>query len=127
MPQPAVHSPWARLRETMREAHRYRDLWRFLLCILFYQAGITAVIALAAIYAEQAMKFTTQETITLILVVNITAAIGAFAFGYLQDAIGHVRSLALTLVGWIVMVLIAGFSHSSFSFWIAANLAGQLF
>ena len=124
VPQPAVHSPWARLRETMREAHRYRDLWRFLLCILFYQAGITAVIALAAIYAEQAMKFTTQETITLILVVNITAAIGAFAFGYLQDAIGHVRSLALTLVGWIVMVLIAGFSHSSFSFWIAANLAG---
>jgi UMF1 family MFS transporter len=124
VPQPAVHSPWARLRETMREAHRYRDLWRFLLCILFYQAGITAVIALAAIYAEQAMKFTTQETITLILVVNITAAIGAFAFGYLQDAIGHVRALALTLVGWIAMVLIAGFSHSSFSFWIAANLAG---
>jgi UMF1 family MFS transporter len=124
VPQPSVHSPWARLRETIREAHRYRDLWRFLLCILFYQAGITAVVALAAIYAEQAMKFTTQQTITLILVVNITAAIGAFAFGYLQDAIGHVRALALTLVGWIAMVLIAGFSHSSFSFWIAANLAG---
>jgi MFS transporter, UMF1 family len=124
VPQPVLHSPWARLRETVREAHRYRDLWRFLLCILFYQAGITAVISLAAIYAEQAMKFTTQQTITLILVVNITAAIGAFGFGYLQDSIGHVRSLALTLVGWIVMVLIAGFSHSSFSFWIAANLAG---
>ena len=124
VPQPTVHSPWARLRETLREAHLYRDLWRFLLCILFYQAGITAVVALAAIYAEQAMKFTMQQTITLILVVNITAAIGAFGFGYLQDALGHVRSLALTLVGWIVMVLIAGFSHTSFSFWIAANLAG---
>ena len=123
-PQGAMVSPWARTRQTLREAHRYRDLWRFLLCILFYQAGITAVVALAAIYAEQAMKFTTQQTITLILVVNITAAIGAFGFGYLQDAIGHVRALALTLVGWIVMVLIAGFSHSSFSFWIAANLAG---
>ena len=124
VPQPVLHSPWVRLRETMREAHRYNDLWRFLLCILFYQAGITAVVSLAAIYAEQAMKFTTQQTITLILVVNITAAIGAFGFGYLQDAIGHVRSLALTLIGWIAMVLIAGFSHSSFSFWIAANLAG---
>jgi UMF1 family MFS transporter len=124
LPQPSVHSPWARLRETMREAHRYRDLWRFLLCILFYQAGITAVIALAAIYAEQAMKFTTQQTITLILVVNITAAIGAFAFGYLQDSIGHVRALALTLVGWIVMVLIAGFAQGPGAFWIAANLAG---
>jgi len=60
----------------------------------------------------------------LILVVNITAAVGAFGFGYLQDALGHVRAVALTLVGWIVMVLIAGFSESHFSFWIAANLAG---
>ncbi|HUQ73117.1 MAG TPA: MFS transporter [Burkholderiales bacterium] len=124
VPQAQVESPWARTRETLIHAKRYADLRRFLLCILFYQAGITAVVALAAIYAEQAMKFTTQQTITLILVVNLTAAIGAFGFGYLQDRIGHVRSLALTLVGWIAMVLIAGFSHSSSSFWIAANLAG---
>jgi MFS transporter, UMF1 family len=123
-PQPQNESPWMRLRQTLAQANRYRDLRRFLVCILFYQAGITAVVALAAIYAEQAMKFTTQQTIALILVVNITAAVGAFAFGYLQDAIGHVRALALTLVGWILMVLIAGLSQSSTSFWIAANLAG---
>jgi UMF1 family MFS transporter len=123
-PQPQQESPWRRIRETLAQASRYRDLRRFLVCILFYQAGITAVVALAAIYAEQAMNFTTQQTIVLILVVNLTAAVGAFAFGYLQDAIGHVRALALTLAGWIVMVLIAGFSHSSASFWLAANLAG---
>jgi UMF1 family MFS transporter len=122
-PQP-MESPWKRLLATARNAATYRDLRRFLLCILFYQAGITAVISLAAIYAEQAMKFTTQQTITLILVVNITAAIGAFAFGYLQDAIGHVRAVALTLVGWIVMVVLAGFSETATMFWFAANLAG---
>jgi UMF1 family MFS transporter len=124
VPQPRMENPWLRVRETLREAERYVDLKRFLLCLLFYQAGITAVVALAAIYAEQAMKFTMQQTIMLILVVNITAAIGAFGFGYLQDALGHVRAVALTLVGWIVMVLIAGFSHTAVSFWIAANLAG---
>jgi UMF1 family MFS transporter len=70
------------------------------------------------------MKFTSQQTIALILVVNVTAAVGAFGFGYLQDAIGHVRSLALTLVGWIAMVLIAGLSESQAMFWVAANLAG---
>jgi UMF1 family MFS transporter len=119
-----VESPWKRLLETVRNAAAYRDLRRFLLCILFYQAGITAVISLAAIYAEQAMKFTTQQTITLILVVNVTAAIGAFGFGYLQDAIGHVKAVALTLVGWIVMVVLAGLSDSATMFWVAANLAG---
>ena len=123
-PQPRMESPWARVRDTLRHARQFRDLRRFLLCLLFYQAGITAVVALAAIYAEQAMKFTMQQTITLILVVNVTAAVGAFGFGYLQDAIGHVRAVALTLVGWIAMVLIAGFSQTSFSFWVAANLAG---
>jgi UMF1 family MFS transporter len=122
-PQP-MESPWKRMLATAKNAAAYRDLRRFLLCILFYQAGITAVISLAAIYAEQAMKFTTQQTITLILVVNITAAVGAFGFGYLQDAIGHVRAVALTLVGWIVMVVLAGFSEGAAMFWAAANLAG---
>jgi UMF1 family MFS transporter len=124
LPQPRMENPWARVRETIRHAYRYPDLRRFLVCLLFYQAGITAVVALAAIYAEQAMKFTTQQTIVLILLVNITAAIGAFGFGYLQDAIGHVRAVALTLVGWIVMVLIAGFTESALGFWVAANIAG---
>ena len=113
-----------RVQQTLQHSLRFRDLRRFLLCILFYQAGITAVISLAAIYAEQVMKFTTEQTIVLILVVNITAALGAFGFGYLQDAIGHVRAIALTLIGWIAMVLIAGLSEDKTSFWIAANLAG---
>jgi UMF1 family MFS transporter len=123
-PQPRFDNPWGRLRQTLREAQKFGDLRRFLLCIVFYQAGITAVVSLAAIYAEQVMKFTMQQTITLILVVNVSAAAGAFAFGYVQDAIGHVRALGLTLLGWIVMVSIAGSTQTLSGFWIAANLAG---
>ena len=83
-----------------------------------------AVIALAAIYAQEAMKFTTQQTIVLILVVNVTAALGAFGFGYLQDAIGHVRSMQLVLAGWIVMIALAYLAEGVALFWVAANLAG---
>jgi UMF1 family MFS transporter len=123
-PQPAMADPWARVLQTLREAQRYRDLRRFLLCILFYQAGITAVIALAAIYAQEAMKFTTQQTIVLILVVNVTAAAGAFGFGHLQDWIGHVRAMRLVLAGWIVMIALAYLAEEPPLFWVAANLAG---
>jgi UMF1 family MFS transporter len=123
-PQPQTAKPLARVMETLRDATRYRDLRRFLLCLLFYQAGVTAVVSLAAIYAQEAMKFTQQQTIVLILVVNVTAAFGAFGFGYLQDAIGHVRAVALVLLGWIAMVVIAFFSDTHASFWAAANLAG---
>ncbi len=124
LPQPRTQDAWARVLDTLRHAAQFRDLRRFLVCILFYQAGIAAVIALAAIYAQQAMKFTTQQTITLILVVNITAAAGAFAFGYLQDRIGHVRAMAITLAGWIAMIAIAYTAQGAPAFWVAANIAG---
>jgi UMF1 family MFS transporter len=123
-PQPRMEDPWARVLHTLHHAAEYRDLRRFLVCILFYQAGIMAVIALAAIYAQEAMKFTTQQTVQLILVVNVTAAIGAFGFGYLQDAIGHIRAMMLVLVGWIVMITLAYLAQGVTMFWVAANLAG---
>ena len=123
-PQPQKENPWARVLHTIRHAREYRDLRRFLVCILFYQAGIMAVIALAAIYAQEAMKFTTQQTIVLILVVNVTAALGAFGFGYLQDAIGHIRAMVLVLAGWIVMIALAYLAEGATLFWVAANLAG---
>ena len=123
-PHRELAHPWHRVMQTLRQAARFQDLRRFLVCILFYQAGIMAVIALAAIYATEAMKFTFVDTIILILVVNITAAIGAFSFGYLQDAIGHVRSMQLVLAGWIVMIVLAYIAQGVALFWVAANLAG---
>jgi len=130
IPQPhfagknVLQESFVRLGQTIRHAGQYRDLRQFLLCTVFYQAGIQAVITLAAIYAQQAMHFTTQQTIMLIFVVNITAAIGAFLFGHLQDRIGHIPTIALTLMGWIVMVLMAWSAQGPTMFWLAANLAG---
>jgi len=130
VPQPhligknVVQESFARLLQTVRHAKLYRDLRRFLICTVFFQAGIQAVITLAAIYAQQAMHFTTQQTIMLILVVNITAAIGAFLFGHLQDRIGHIPTIAITLVGWIIMVLLAWAAQGPPMFWLAATIAG---
>lgn len=130
VPQPhlvgknSLQESFARLGQTIKHARHYQDLRRFFICTVFYQAGIQAVITLAAIYAQQAMHFTTQQTIMLIFVVNITAAVGAFLFGHLQDRIGHIPTIALTLVGWIIMVLLAWSAQTPAMFWLAANLAG---
>jgi len=130
LPQPhlqgknMMQESFARLTQTLKHAREFRDLRRFLICTIFYQAGIQAVITLAAIYAQQAMHFTTQQTIMLIVVVNITAAVGAFFFGYVQDRIGHLPAIALTLIGWIVMVVLAWSAQGPEMFWVAANLAG---
>jgi UMF1 family MFS transporter len=119
-----VRESWERLWQTLRHARQYRDFMRLLACGAFYQAGVTVVIALAAIYAQDVMKFDTLQTMMLIFVVNITAALGAFLFGYVQDRLGHRRTLALTLLGWLAMTWIAATTRSVDMFWVAANLAG---
>lgn len=119
-----LRDAWQKIWQTMQQLRHFTDLCRFLLCSLFYQSGIQAVIILTAIYASQEMQFTTQRTLLLVLVVNINAAISAVLFGHLQDRIGHVRAIALTLVGWMLAILLAITAHTPPLFWVAANVAG---
>ncbi len=113
------------LWRALARMRQYRDLGRFLLCIVSYQAGVQAVITLAAVYAQQAMGFDTRQTITLILVVNVAAAAGALAFGHVQDRIGHRRAIALTLLGWLLTIILAWAATEAGRFWLAALLAGS--
>ncbi len=128
--QPAIAAAPARrmrLRETaadllQRPEHR-SFLW-LMGCACAYQAGISVVITLAAVYAEQAMGFGQTQTMALIFLVNIAAALGAFAFGYFQDRIGHGQALSMTLWGWIGMIFLAVAAQGPALFWVAAVLAG---
>lgn len=113
-----------RVSETLRGGSGLVDLRRLLLCIVCYQAGVQTVIALAAIYTSQALGFSTAQSITLILVVNLTAALGALGFGQVQDRLGHRRVLALTLGGWILAIAMMWAAQGLAMVWIAANLVG---
>jgi UMF1 family MFS transporter len=112
------------LREAMRRTADFPDFRQLLWTGAAYQAGIAVVIALAAVYAEQVMGFRQQETMALVFLVNIASAGGAFLFGYAEDRIGHRRALAITLVAWIAMVLIATLTTTRGLFWVAAAIAG---
>jgi len=130
VPQPAalhdngLRASLERLHQTWQRAQAYRDFVWLLTCAVAYQAGIAVVIALAAVYAEQVLGFKQTETMMLIFLVNIAAALGAFAFGYWQDRIGHRRALAVTLLGWIVMTMLAFVATEAALFWVAAVIAG---
>jgi MFS transporter, UMF1 family len=130
VPQPAapndsgLRASLQRLAQTWRQAQDYRDFVWLLVCAVAYQAGISVVIALAAVYAEQVLGFKQTQTMMLIFLVNIASAVGAFAFGYWQDRVGHRLALAVTLVGWIIMTLLAAAATSAALFWVAAVVAG---
>lgn len=119
-----VKASLRQLGDTLRRARNYRDFMWLLGCAVAYQGGVAVTIALAAIYAEQVIGFVQQETMVLIFVLNIAAALGAFAFGYWQDRLGHKLALGITLVGWIATCIIAALTTTKGGFWYAAAIAG---
>jgi len=122
--QGGLHASLQQLGQTFRQARRYRDFMWLMACAVFYQGGVAVAVALAAIYAEQVIGFQPQETMVLIFVLNLAAAGGAFAWGYLQDRIGHKIALGSTLVGWIATCVIAALTTTKGGFWWAAAIAG---
>ena len=109
---------------TLRHAAHYRDLFRFLICLTAYQSGVATVIVIAAIYAQEVMGFDSSQLIMLIMVVNITAALGAFAFGFAQDRYGSIPTLALAILVWIVAIAVTFFADTPADLWLAGNLMG---
>ena len=101
-----------------------RDILILYFCIFLYHCGITAVITVASIYASKVMGFTIKEIVGLVLIVNISACIGSFIFGSLQDKVGHKSSLVGIVLFWVIAILFLFFSNKPLMFYISANLIG---
>lgn len=119
-----MQKPFARVFHTIKTLKQYPDLYRFMFALTSFHSGIYIVIVLAAIYASQVMGFDTQQNILLISIVNITAAVGAFSFGHLQDKLGSIKTLLLTLLLWCIAIITVWTSQNITVFWFAANLIG---
>jgi len=122
--QSGLKASLKQLKNTLGQARHFEDFMWLLACAVFYQAGVAVAISLAAIYAEQVIGFKQQETMILIFVLNLAAALGAFAWGYFQDRVGHKLALAITLAGWIATCVIAALATTKGEFWYAAVIAG---
>ena len=115
---------WTRLKTTFTHSLYYRDLFNILIAIFVYSCGTATITHLASVYAQHTLKFTAEDLLVMILVVDATAVIGAFVFGALQDRIGSVRTLTITLFIWTVAVLLAAAAQTKMALWVAANIVG---
>lgn len=94
-----------RLGKTVKEIKQYWDLAVFLVSVFFAMAGIYIVISFAFIYGDQIVMWDENVRIYMFIIVQITAAVGAVVFGYIQDKIGAKITYNLTLGLWFIAVL----------------------
>ncbi len=113
-----------RVRHTLRHAAEHRTLLRFLAAFAVYNTGITAVISFAAIYAENEIGMTQERVLVLFVLLQVSAAAGALAFGHIQDRIGARRTILITLVLWILVDIGAFLARSPGFFTAVGVIAG---
>jgi len=94
------------LKTTIKDVRKYPETLKFLIAYLFYNDGIQTVIAISGTYAILELKLTEISLVIAILIVQVTALVGALLLAKLSDKIGAKKVILLTLLIWTLMVVI---------------------
>ncbi len=83
----------------------YPILFRFFIAFTVYMAGLEVVIKFIGIYAKAELAMSTADLISLFLILQISAALGALGFGFLETKLGAKNTVLLTIAWWIAGIL----------------------
>ncbi len=90
---------------TFQTARQHQVLFQFLIAFMVYMAGLDAIVKFVGIYAREDIHLSESEFVLLFIVLQLSAALGAFAFGWAESKLGPKRTVLLTLLWWIIGVL----------------------
>ena len=119
-----VREAFAQLGRTFGEIRRYRQIFRLLVARMFYNDGLVTIFAFGPIFAAETFGFTLTEVMYWGLALNVTAGLGAFGMGFLDDRLGGKRTLFVTLIGLIIGGYWAVSADSKTSLYLAGLWVG---
>lgn len=111
---------FSQLRHTIGQARKLPQTLLFLAAYLLYNDGIQAVITLSSQFGAQELGMGNASLITLILIVQFVAFVGALAFGWLARFLGAKRAIIVSLVIWTATVVAAYFIQTQTQFYVLA-------
>ncbi|PTY00914.1 MFS transporter [Verrucomicrobia bacterium LW23] len=115
---------WAQVFGTLRKMALNNGLRTAFGSFFLYMCGVCVIITYSTPFAIKALGMQGKELILLFLIIQVTSAIGAFLFGFVQDKVGSIRTLQITLVIWTLVVIAASMVCTGTQFMILGNLAG---
>ena len=120
----AVAAGWSELKSTLRTAWGDGVLLRFLIARMLYTDGLAALFAFGGIFAAQRFAFRLDEVLLLGILLNVTGAVGAAAFGWIDDRIGPKPTILIALAGLVLLGAAALMVEDKALFWTIAGALG---
>ncbi len=100
------------------------NLKRYLASFFFFDSGVQTMVFLATVFASKELKMELTELITLVLVIQIVAAAGAYVFAKVSENKGNKFAIVIMLCIWILITFLAFFIHSKEAFYALGGLLG---
>lgn len=110
--------------KTFREISEFKNIFYFLLARIFYNDGLITIFSFGGIYAAGTFGFSFSEILIFGIILNITAGLGAFIFGFYDDKLGGKITVQISNIGLIFAVVLAVIAPGKTLFWIAGILVG---
>ena len=113
-----------RLWKTITTAARFREFVKFMIAFLVYNDGVIMALDFAAIIGAVLYGMSQEQLIIFMIIVQVTNVAGAYLFGILVDRIGGKRSLVLSLVMMIAVVVWLYFNQTLTGYFVVGAVAG---
>jgi UMF1 family MFS transporter len=111
--------------QTVKDILSYRELRRFLGAYFLYEDGVNTVVFFSSIFAAKTLGFEMAQLIALYILIQVTALIGAFLWGWPTDRLGPKVVVVCMLALWIGVVIAAYFVQTQGQFYLLAVFAGS--
>lgn len=115
---------YTRIRTSFKSIKSFKDLGNFLLSFFFYNDAISTAIGFTMIYGHERYGMTSEESIKIFILAQLTSILGAFVFGFIADKIGHKKTLTICLIIWLSVIIWAFLSPAKKDYYFVILLAG---
>lgn len=112
------------LKSSLRSILAHRVLVRFLLARMIYTDGLAALFAFGGLFAAGHFGFRIDEVLILGILLNVTGAIGAAIFGWIDDRIGPKPTILIALASLSALGAAALLIADKTLFWFIAGALG---
>ena len=120
-----IRAGFSRLRETVGEIRKYRELLKFLIAYWLYIDGIHTIQKMATIYGAE-IGIGTGALIGALLLVQFVGIPFTFSFGALAGRIGTRNGIYISLVAYTLIAILGFFVPSAWHFWALAFAVGMV-
>jgi MFS transporter, UMF1 family len=122
----AISSGWAEFKGVFEVVKKNTNLKNYLLSYFFFDAGVQCVLFMATIFAAKVLNFETEELITVVLILQVVAALGAWIFAKISAVKGNLWSITVMLVVWIAICIAAYLVGSKAQFYALGGVLGAV-